>query len=161
MRRLAYALAAAILAAGIAASAGGAAKYRDLWVSFQYPNAWRVHHWPIPSPTIKYIAWLSNVPLHDPCIRRRTGIECTRPIKLLPPRGVLLTWLAYVLPRADSARSGISITRPGSCGQVGADETVSRRYHGYFVEACIRGPDVARTQRQVLAVLRSARFATE
>jgi len=160
MRPLAFALAAAILTAGILSPTGSAAKYRDLYVSFRYPDSWHVYHWPIPSPTIKYIAWLSNARLHDPCIRQRTGIQCTRPIERLPPKSVLLTWRLVTLLRADSFRSGVWITRPGSCGEVGADETITRRFHGYVVEACIRGPAVARTQRQVLKVLRSARFTT-
>jgi hypothetical protein len=160
MKRVAYGLALAVVVTGIVCSSGEAASYRDPWVSFRYPDSWRVHHWDIPSSGVKYIAWLSNARLHDPCIRRRTGYRCGRPIDRLPSRGVLVTWLLSVLPGADRARSGIWIARPGPCGEIGADETISRRFRAYFVEACIRGPGMTLAEQQVRAMLASARFPT-
>jgi hypothetical protein len=162
MRRATYALAAAILLAGVIASSGTSATYRDVWVSFRYPDSWRVYHWTIPSREVRYIAWVSNARLHDPCVRQRAGFDCKRPIDRLSRGGVLLTWLfsSLPVPEGHQQRSGIWITRPGSCEDVGAAETITRRFRDYVVEACIRGPGLKRTQQQVLAVLRSARFNT-
>jgi hypothetical protein len=57
--------------------------------------------------------------------------------------------------------------RPGSCGQIGADETVTvaipigqpTPLSNISVYACLRGPELSSAEAEVKAMLRSATFA--
>jgi hypothetical protein len=52
-----------------------------------------------------------------------------------------------------------AIIRPGPCRTIGADETIVRNFsNAYSVEACLRGPGRNAAERQVRAMLASARF---
>jgi hypothetical protein len=170
-RRLlaAFALAAAcagLLAAWATASTrtherASTAVFRNGLVSFRYPASW--------SATIS-----KQRGLHvEPMVYLTTARG--RPAGRLAPNGVLVTWENRTFPgvihfpgastRVGDHAARLAVERPGACGGLGADETISVAIAGQApgswtqVDACLRGPRLAALERQLRALLASARFA--
>ena len=82
------------------------------------------------------------------------------------PSGVRVATFPGEKLRVDGRVARLSVQRPGRCGGVGADETISvaiaRPLAGNWtqVDACLRGPKLAPLEQQVRALLASARFLT-
>jgi hypothetical protein len=106
------------------------------------------------------------------------GRACDWPLESLAPNGVLVSWVTTrilePLPSAgeelvvNGARARLQIERPGSCGTVGADETMTvlvpigqpTRLSNVAVFACLRGPDLASAEAQFRAMLASVRIGS-
>jgi len=153
-------------------------------ISFQRPATWT--RWqPNQSKPINGgpLIYLSTDPLLPTCATApeaspnppdARGMACEWPLTSLSPNGVLVSWVnrrilaplptsGEVLPmNGNSAR--LQIERPGACGVIGADETISvlvpigqpPPLSNVAVVACLRGPDLATTEAQVRTMLASA-----
>jgi hypothetical protein len=104
----------------------------------------------------------------------KQGRACRWPLTTLSPNGVFVDWLTTrILGRLpttgepiamNGGRGWIEIERPGSCQEIGGDETLSvwvpigqpTPWSNIAVLACLRGPDLAAEEAQVRAMLRSA-----
>jgi hypothetical protein len=105
------------------------------------------------------------------------GRACEWPTRELPPNGVLVTWLTTrilaPLPSAgeavetNGAIGRLQIQKPGSCSAIGAEETLyvlvpigqPKPWSNIAVLACLRGPDLATSEADVRAMLKSARVS--
>lgn len=105
------------------------------------------------------------------------GLACEWPLHELGSDGVLVTWLTtrilVPLPSAgepidvNQASARMERTAPGTCGAIGGDETLyvavpigqPKPWTNVAVLACLRGPDLAAAEAEVLAMLESARVA--
>ncbi len=101
---------------------------------------------------------------------------CTWPLDELSPNGVLVTWVndRILTPIPDegepivlsSGPTRLQIDKPGSCKALGADETINvaipigqpTPISNLWVFACLRGPDLATSEAQFRALLRSMGF---
>jgi hypothetical protein len=153
-------------------------------ISFERPVAWARwqpnEHDPITDGPLIY---LSTDPLLAACATAADtapnppdgqGRACDWPLTSLSSNGVFVSWVntrlleplpstGEVLPMS-GASARLQIERPGSCGQIGGDETVSvlvpigqpTPLSNLAVVACLRGPDVALAEAQLRAMLVSA-----
>ena len=170
---------AGVLAAWSAASPRSKpvlATYRNSFVTFQYPSAWSTSVWKSSVLHFDPMVYLSTQSTRNPCRTTGTSTTCGWPVERLAHGGVVLRWENRGYPGTSVAsfpgspasiggRSAkLSTQRPGSCGSLGADETISvaiaRPMAGNWtaVDACLRGPNLAEGERQVRALLSSARF---
>jgi hypothetical protein len=101
-------------------------------------------------------------------------MACYWPLDQLEPNGVLVTWytsrILMPLPTAGeplTVNGGLTrwrIERPGRCGEIGADETVTvaipigqpTPLSNISVFACLRGPELSSAEAEVKAMLESA-----
>ena len=153
-------------------------------ISFQRPATWT--RWqPNQSNPINGgpLIYLSTDPLLPTCATApeaspnppdARGMACEWPLTSLLPNVVFASWVnrrilaplptaGEVIPmNGETAR--LQIERPGSCGVIGADETISvlvpigqpTPLSNVAVVACLRGPDLATTEAQVRTMLASA-----
>jgi hypothetical protein len=102
------------------------------------------------------------------------GRACSWPLTSLSANGVFVNWLTTRIldPRPstgeviamDGETTRLQTERPGSCGKIGADETISvwvprgqpTPLSNVWVVACLRGPDLATGEAQLRAMLASA-----
>jgi hypothetical protein len=182
-------LAAVAVGAGLAAAWAMAATrahetsavFRNQFVTFRYPTSW--------STTVRREKVLHFDPMvylgteqarRDPCKTSKTPLGtttvCGWPVSRLSPNGVLVKWENRGFPGVNLGRfpgkttliggraARVSVQRPGTCGQIGADETisiaVSRPLQSNWtqIDACLRGPKLAPLERQVQALLGSTKF---
>ncbi len=155
-------------------------------ISFSRPANWARsqpnQHNPIePGPMI----YLSTDPLliscavepdaspHPPDAR---GMACDWPLAALSPNGVFVDWYTTRIPvpfpsagqpiTLNGEGTRLQISRPGGCGPIFADETMSAlvpthqpaRWTNVGVVACLRGPNLAMEEAQVRAMLATAVF---
>lgn len=133
------------------------AEYTDGGLSFTYPANWHAAKYDLRGSFGRVIVYLSSQSIHDPCVRSVGTISCGSPIGRLSPGSVLLAWSSIggpTLHLADVPGQGITISgrqarlqveRPGICGQIGGDETVTGTIEGgssnfYQLVACLRSP---------------------
>jgi hypothetical protein len=150
-------------------------RYHDDVLTFSHPASWTPARYEVVSSFSSAIVYLSNQPLHDPCTRRHLPggaleITCGHPITQLVPGGVLIEWTREGFPgwklsrapgvpqRIAGRPSRLDVRRPGRCANLGADETIlasiSRSSgNGYQLLACLRGPGLAGSERQVRQLL--------
>jgi len=155
---------------------GGLALFRSQGLSFQYPTQWREHP-PFPDDPPEAFAtpitYLSSYPLSDPCTRTTTETVCYS--GKVPVGGIRVSWDTVHLPRPSGAAqltspnttianrdARVTITK-GDCGPQPSESIVAgiSRPEGdlYGMSACLRGPGLARSERQVLAMLSSTRIS--
>jgi hypothetical protein len=170
---------AAVTAGGCGAATKAPASRADFsngFVRLSYPPSWiarpggagELHNHPM--------LYLSPQPTGNPC--RTTGLvtSCGWPLASLQPGGVLVVWQNRGYPgwsirsapgRAllvGGRRARVQTSRPGTCAAIHADETISvaieRPLPGNWtsVTACLRGPALGRLEREIEAMLASARF---
>jgi hypothetical protein len=102
------------------------------------------------------------------------GRACAWPLTSLSPNGVFVNWLtSRILDPRPSAGEVIAMNdesarlqteRPGSCAEIGADETISvwvpigqpTPLSNIWVVACLRGPDLVTAEAQLRAMFSSA-----
>ena len=146
---------------------------------FAYPGAWHVLRPEIASTFENTLVALSPQPLHQPCARHQsrsvTTVVCHQPLTRLQPGSVLLSLDADAMPGFRFSRQpgtavqvggrSARLTASRSDCQIAADlrERVAIAVPGRVdawdqLTACIRGPDITRSQSQVQGVLRSIRF---
>jgi hypothetical protein len=155
--------------------------FSGVGVSFAYPATWHAHSYAVPSNFSTWIVSLSPQTLHRPCTTRHgtnnTTITCHQAIDHLQPDSVLTnwsthTWLGWSFRRAQGTplrvggRAAKLDVMHDSCG-IGADEMIDvviaipGRAEGdswYELDACIRGPDTSKSEREVRQLLRTVRF---
>jgi hypothetical protein len=163
--------------AALGASAQGAlASFRNDFLALQYPAGWKALQSPSGALHFQPMVYLSAQPAHDPCTRAGTTTACGWPVRTLRPNSVLVMWENRGAPdwslaaaqgtkiRVDGRPAVRAVTRPGACGAIGADATVSveiqrpLRYNWTSFTACLRGPDLSTQERTVSAILASTRF---
>jgi hypothetical protein len=108
---------------------------------------------------------LSTQRLGDPCRPvAGGGATCGWPLRQLRQGGVIVMWTegGGLLSDSDLPPPGIDVqvTRPGSCLDIGGDETVSaqvftRRHRRFSVIACMLEPGDTANEQAVRAMLAS------
>ena len=150
--------------------------------TFRYPTAWRLSTYPLVTSFSTLVAFLSNNPLHDPCVRAAGDISCSSPLSRLGPAGVLVTWAVVGFPgqgidnvpgthtTIDSRPARLVVKKPvaaATCGLIGAswevDATVAvSSLHGagglWEMTACLANPGAATAVSSAIAVARSLRL---
>jgi len=154
-------------------------RFDDGRLSFEYPSEWQRAAWPVQSSFEKLVTYLSTEPLRDPCRRTADSVTCGEPLGRLSADGVLVQWSRVGFPDADRRRL---TAMPGSWTSVGgrraklavdllpvcrglhADRSlyalipVSPRGNYYALRGCLRGPGLARSERDVHRLLASTRI---
>jgi hypothetical protein len=157
-------------------------------ISFDRPATWARWQPNQHNPTNDGpLVYLSTDPLLPSCATAPNatanpsdaqGRACEWPLESLAPNGVLVSWVTTrilePLPTAgeefvvNGARARVQIERPGACGTVGAEETMSvlvpigqpTPLSNVAVFACLRGPDLVSAEAQFRAMLASARIGS-
>jgi len=146
---------------------------RKYGLSFDHPRRWREVHYDDTSTLSSAIIFLSNRPLHDPCVRSGGSTTCGYPATRLRPGMVVVTWFTTgalrrgpQIPHPNLTVSGqparLDSTPTGACRRYGGQQTVTahiriNRNNRFQMLACLRGPDVRRNEalvRQMLATVR-------
>jgi hypothetical protein len=152
-------------------------------VSFDYPATWHARTYPMPpAPFSTWLVWLSPQPMHPPCVTRHgthnTTITCTDPLSRLRPDSFLAYWTSKRRPRVavrPTARGSDHGRRPArkvaraDRHHPGAETARNRDRHGRRAEAGWQrqlvptdrlppGPDTARLEAQIKAMLRSVHW---
>jgi len=149
-----------------------ALEFKNTYLSFRYPASWRplvfrqaqaLHSSPM--------VYLSTQPGRAAC-----GTDCAWPVSQLHPGGILVVWENRGYPgwtlgsipgkplHVDGRAARRIVSRPGVCAAIGADETVvvsvarPLAYNWTQITACLRGPRLAATERQLARVLASTHF---
>ncbi len=179
-------LAAAGLLAGLAiasprAHTSSLTTFSNGFVTFRHPASWSARIWKEQVPHFDPMVYVGTARAqHDPCRTSTAGagktIFCGWPIDGLAPNGLFVKWENRDFPganvasfpgastRVDGRLARLVVRRPGSCGRIGADETISvaiaRQVPGSWtqIDACLRGPQLAPLEQQFHAMLGSARF---
>lgn len=183
-----FVLALAGLLAGLALASPRAhtqsslATFRNGFVTFSHPASWPAARvWKEQVPHFDPMVYVGTAAAqHDPCrtatAAARKTIVCGWPIAQLAPNGLFVKWENRDFPGASVAQfpgrltsvggraARIVVSRPGSCGSIGADETISvavaRPVSGSWtqIDACVRGPRLAPLEQQFQTMLGSTRF---
>lgn len=150
--------------------------YQNALVRFDHPSAWKVAHYDEQTNYFTLLAAMSNQPMHDPCAPHSTS-SCTVPLSKLAPGGVIVLWTGNAQPnwvfakapgvaRTINGRAArVLVSSPGICKSLGGDETVSAWFQMkaaddyYQVAACLRGPNIAKNERAIMASINSTKFA--
>ena len=166
----------------VAASPDATRHFADVGygLSFDYPQGW--HEAPykeIPSTFGAPIVFLSNATLHAPCTHTypSPGDEqttCGSPIKTLAPGQFLVTWSTSSNPGSrfqpfhpnttvGGKPAAVSLVADGGCGQMRGEQTMTAeiaegQFSHYAMVACMRAPNVTRTETLVRRMLRSVQF---
>ena len=158
-------------------SASDVVAYDGVGVRFSHPACWTAVHFDDMSSFSTSIVDLSNEPLVSPCTTTTggsdTSMTCGWPLAHLDADGVLVRWSSNGDPGWSLAgQPGTSLTlagapareqveRPGTCGAIGADETIavdvalSAPSDYDAVTACLRGPDLFSETAEVQRMLGS------
>jgi hypothetical protein len=146
-------------------------------LSFDHPAQWTSQPFAFSSSFSQSITYLSPMTISNPCTDTSTpgrlDTACSLPVTQLQPRSVLVTWSSVGFPRPagqpeipepnttiGGRTAHVETTRPGSCDNIGADETIIadiERPSGnhYEMTACLRGPGLGEQERSVTAMLDS------
>jgi hypothetical protein len=153
------------------------ANFQNEFVALRYPAAWR----PLVVPATGELhfdpmLYLSTQAGHDPCRHSGTTTACGWPVARLRQNGILIAvenkgypgWSLATVPgkalRVGGRAAKKVVSRPGRCATIGADETIevaiARPLNGNWtdVTACLRGPQLAARERELDALLATARF---
>jgi hypothetical protein len=146
-----------------------------LALAFDYPTAWE--HGVADSGSTVYTGYyLSSAALDPACNSTSDSTSqadsCGPPLVVLEPGSVLVAWRLYSHPFADdpipnttvaNQPASVVVERPGSCGQLGADETITvsfprANHYRYEMKACLRAPGVEANEALVHDMLASTVF---
>ena len=180
------ALAAAAVAAGLLAAWATASSHTTQastafgngFVTFRYPASWSATVWKEHVLHFDPMVYLSTErSQHDPCRSDGANTVCGWPVTRLDRNGLIVKWENRGFPGTNVGTfpgkttliggrpARVSISRPGTCRDVGADETISvaiarpLQSNWTQVDACLRGPDISTLEQQVHELLGSARFS--
>jgi hypothetical protein len=184
---LAATVASAAAGSGLAACANGdrvpsRSPYQTFaaaGIRFTYPALWNAYQFSWASSFSNSLAYVSNVPLHRPCVGRPLGPDCQGPIAELPENSALLVWTANGFPtwsfdkahgkllhvNGRRARLRWLTPQPAWCprnSDTMLDVIIERHEtpdNWYELRACMSGPQLGQVRRQVMAILRSFRAA--
>jgi hypothetical protein len=151
-------------------------------LSFRRPASWKPQTFGAQSSFSTPIVYLSNQPLHNPCVHNHLGpghfsVHCGEALDRLRPGGVIVQWseqgfAGWTIDNApgrpvkvDGLRGRLQ-TRENRCGRLGADhrmllvvENPRLPDNWYGLRACFRGPDSASTEAALRDMIASTRFA--
>jgi hypothetical protein len=152
--------------------------FNDGELKFGYPTCWTAATYSETSSFSNSIVDLGTQATHEPCHRITNGTSCGWPVVELTPGHVLLRWAengfaGWTLNRAPGATATVAgrpareaIARPGVCGYIGADETISVAIsrpgiadNWFSMTACLRSPGNARAADQVQQMLATVTFS--
>jgi hypothetical protein len=175
-------LAAATLSGcGSAPKASGSSRavatFRNSFLVFGYPPVWKPAVFKITG-TLHFspMVYLSSQPVHHPCHAQQSATVCGWPVDRLRPGGTLIVWENKGFPgwslrtiqgtslRIGGRQAKQTVTRPGQCAAIGADETITVEIQRPIPDnwtaftACLKGPGLAATVREVDALLASTKF---
>jgi hypothetical protein len=155
----------------------GLAHFSDYQLSFDYPAAWVVGQYDDTSSFSSLKAFLSTEPLHDPCVRTPSSISCGNPIVQLAPNGILVGWWRRSWPgwtfdpgageavHVAGEPATLEVTQSGETGDMVCDRYMVVKIpdqpansNWTEMDACLRGPDLAASQAQIEAMLRSVQW---
>ena len=158
-------------------SSGALATFRNHFLVFGYPPVWKPAVFKITGALhFSPMVYLSSQPVHHPCHSQQLATVCGWPVDRLRPGGTLIVWENRGFPgwslrttQGRSLRIGgrpakQTVTRPGQCAAIGADETIAVEIERPIPDnwtaftACLRGPGLASAVRQVDALLASTKF---
>ena len=137
--------------------------YRGHGITFRYPASWRYRHRGFYSTMTSPVVDLASQPTRNPC----TSHGCWFPVRHLRPGAVVVVWEsgAGLIDPSHPPAVGVhvNVLREGCSPLGGGDEltarVVLREGRIYEAYACLRGPNVATHEREVRAMLASARRA--
>jgi hypothetical protein len=152
---------------------------RGFGLTFEHPQSWTEARYPESFTFSDLIAYVSNNRLHNPCTTTDfSGVvttTCAEPIPRLGPGGVLVSWSNIGYPHTgpeiphpnltiDGRPAHLSVTQPGDCARLGAQETVTVDIarpvdNHYEMVACLRDPGVAGNETLVRQMLASVRIS--
>jgi hypothetical protein len=154
--------------------------YSNSFLSFSHPAEWTAYpfRW---SGALHFqpMLYVSTQPVQDPCRTEGDTTTCTWPVQHLEAGGVLITWENRGSPGwslESQPGSAISVggrsakrlaVRPGACARIGGDLTVEVAIAQPMADnwteatACVRGPDLAGSERAVDAMLASTKFISQ
>jgi hypothetical protein len=154
-------------------------------IRFVYPREWDALASPEYSSMYTRLIWLSTQELNEPCSYTHTDqgvrVRCGLPLGSLDSNTVLVAWGFGGRPGwslrqmpgepmrigGRSAKLAVDETSGGgadSCLQLGGDESLSlwitrkAAHNFYFMNACLRGPDLKSVEQKVRTMIASARF---
>jgi hypothetical protein len=150
-------------------------------LSFRHPASWKPRDFNVPSSFSTAIVYLSNQPLHKPCVRKHLGpgrfsVRCGEAVNRLRPGGVLVQWskqgfAGWTIDKAPGrpvkvdGLNGRLQTRENECGRLRADHRMLLAVQDphtadnwYELRACSRGPDSASTEAALRDMIASTRF---
>jgi hypothetical protein len=154
------------------------ASFRNDFLTFRHPAAWRTASYStVGALHFHPLIYLSSQRTHDPCSQQVSETVCGWPVGSLRPGGVLIVWENRGFPgwslasepgtplRIGGRPGKESVSRPGKCAAIGADETIELAikrplpFNWTAFTACLRAPTAA-TERQIDTLLASTRFLT-
>ncbi|MDX6411869.1 MAG: hypothetical protein QOE91_1385 [Gaiellaceae bacterium] len=153
-------------------------------IRFAYPREWDVLDSPEYSSLYTRLIWLSTQELNEPCSYTHTDqgvrVRCGLPLGSLDQNGALLQWGFGGRPgwslgqmpgeriRIGGRSAKLAVNEPSggadSCLQLGGEESltlwITRKaaHNFYFMNACLRGPDLKSVEQKVRTMIASARF---
>jgi hypothetical protein len=152
-------------------------------LSFDYPATWHARTYAMPpAPFSTWLVWLSPQPMHPPCVTRHgthnATITCGDPVSHLRPDSILASWTSNAERGwRFGQQHGVQITVGGRQGKwlVQTDTTQAPRLREtaivtvvmprpvasdsrYQLTVFLRGPDTARLEAQIKAMLRSVHW---
>jgi hypothetical protein len=136
-------------------------RYRGHGITFTYPASWRCRHRGFYTTMTSPVVDLATQPTRNPC----TAQGCWFPVRHLQPGAVVVMWNTGggLMVPAHPPMPGVHVTvlRRG-CRVLGGDEELTARVvlrggRIYEAAACIRAPGVSAHEREVRAMLASAR----
>jgi hypothetical protein len=180
-RRSAAAVILVLVSASAAGCGGGASKagptFHNGFLAFGYPAAWKPGVFKVTGELhFSPMLYLSSQSLHQPCHTKQLATVCGWPVDRLEPGGALIVWENRGYPgwslgaiRGKPLKVGgrdakQQVMRPGQCSAIGADETIAVAIQRPIpdnwtaVTACLKGPDLAKSERELDALLASTRF---
>jgi hypothetical protein len=166
---------------GLAASQTAATQrsFRSQDLSFRYPSVWHARQYSEISTMSRWIVYLSNQSMHQPCITRHgthnTTITCKQPVSQLHTDSILAWWsetgnpawsfgTARGVPLTVGGRQAKLVITQDSCGVAASVEMdvvvqipgIADNFYDFI--ACIRGPAISRLQQQVRELLDTGKF---
>jgi hypothetical protein len=155
------------------------ATYSNSLLSFTHPADWKAYPFQWAGELhFQPIVYLSTQSVHDPCSTTGNTTSCGFPVTQLEPGGVLVTWSASNPPatrfgsgariQVDGHPATRTVTAGGMCSSIGADRTIdvliqTKPFPSTPTEmtACLRGPDLAQSEKSVDALLASTKLVTQ
>ena len=164
-------------ASNASGSSGAVETFQNSFLVFGYPPAWKPAVFKITG-TLHFspMVYVSSQPVHHPCHSQQSATVCGWPLDRLRPGGALIVWENRGFPgwslrtthgtalRIGGRRAKQTVTRPGQCGAIGADETIAIEIarpipnNWTAFTACLKGPGLASSVREVDALLASTKF---
>jgi hypothetical protein len=142
--------------------------------SFDYPGAWHAAPYKdVPGTFGTAIVFLSNATLHPPCAHSspRPDVyesKCGLPVNDLAPGEFLVAWGIWsnsgspVHPNTtiNGVRAEVTVEHRENCDAIHGEKAIiakirSGQFSHYEMEACLRGPDLERTDALIRRMLQT------